>query len=195
MKRIIIATTALVITLAACSAAKKTAQKQAVVLDTYGTQQPLEDTFLHRLQQENDIVLAAYTEGLAWGTHYNYTVAARKNNVWQGYVYIISGTVNKPVATIMQAVINADAANAAVAMAGNEALWTGKDDRSKCNTSVSDGTTSYLLMASGDKVLKTGYYMPEVYQRNCPDSSRQLFLDAFEKVKGLAGRTTGAVNN
>lgn len=196
MKKLIIATTALVITLAACSASKKAAQTQAVVLDTYGTRQPLEDTFLHRLQQENDLVLAAWTESLAWGRHYNYTIAARKNNVWQGYAYVVSGTINAPKVSIIPAGINADSANAAAAFAENAALWTGKDDHSNCTTTVSDGTTSYLMMVSGEKVLQVSYYMPDVYQRSCPDSSRQLFLEAFGKVKRLAssGWSTRANN-
>jgi len=181
--------------LAACSASKKAAQKQAVLFDTYATSQLLEDTFLHRLQQENDVVLAAYTEGLAWGRHYNYTIAARKNNAWQGYSYSISGTVNAPTVSVTPVSINADSANAATAFVANAALWAGKDNRSNCNMSVSDGSTSYLLLTAGEKVLKVGYYMPDIYQQNCPDSSRQLFLDAFDRIKRLvAGKGALAKN-
>lgn len=198
MKKLIIAITALVVALAACSSSRQAAQLKYTptpIIDTYGTQQQLEDTFLHRLQQENDLVLAAYSESLAWGRHYNYTIAARKNNVWQGYVYSVSGTIKAPKVNIMPANINADSANAAAAFGENAALWTGKDDHSSCTTTVSDGSTSYLMMASGEKVLRVGYYMPDIYQRSCPDSSRQLFLEAFDKVRRLAGGGAGVKAN
>jgi len=191
MKRIIIATTVLIVTLAACSAGKQAAHSPqadaAAIIAANGTSQQLEDTFLHRLQQENDLLLVAYSGSVAWGRHYSYSIAARKNNVWRGYIYVTAGRVNAPTVSILPASVNADSANAAAAFAENTALWAGKDDRSKCTTQVSDGTTSYLVMAAGDKVLQVNYYLPYIYQVSCPDSSRGLFLQVFDKVKRLAG--------
>jgi hypothetical protein len=165
-----------------CGTAKQAARAQ-VVFDTYGKEEQLADTFLHRLQQENDVVLATYTESLAWGMHYNYTIAVRKNGVWRVYNYTISGTRANAKSLVREMHSNPKAADAALQYLNNSALWGGKDNHETCKIHISDGSTSYLLMAAGGKVLRLSYYMPDTYQQTCPDSSRRLFMDAVWKVR------------
>jgi len=171
-----------------CSSAKQATQAQTII-DTYGQEEQLTDTFLHRLQQENEIILTAYTEALAWGRHYNYTVAVRNNGTWKGYTYAIHGTLNNLKAEITEVQVDAKAADNALLFLNKPALWQGKDNHETCNMQVSDGSSNYLLLASKTRVLKLSYYMPEAYQRNCPDNTRQLFIDAFGKVRALGGKT------
>lgn len=174
----------------ACSSAKKAALAEEeihaqAIIDTLGKQEQLADTFLQRLQQNNELVIAAYTESLAWGRHYSYTIAVRNHGVWQGYSYVISGTRANPSVKVNDIAIDAKAADSAAMLLNNTSLWSGIDNHETCNMQVSDGSTSYLLVAAGGKVLRNKYYMPEMYQQNCPDSSRQLFIEAFGKVRGL----------
>lgn len=184
MKYLIIAIAGLTM-MTACGSARKAAQAETIV-NTYGTDEQLADTFLNRLQHENDVVIAAYTESLAWGRNYNYAVAARKNGVWKGYEYTIKGTRANLIAGVNEVAINSKQAEQVLAFLNNPVLWSGKDNHERCDTQVSDGSSSYLLMAAGDKVLKLKYYMPESYQKFCPDSSRGLFLDAWGRVRGLS---------
>jgi len=179
---------------AACSSARQTVQAQAII-NTYGTDEQLADTFLNRLQQENDVVMAAYTESLAWGRNYNYTIAARKNGVWKGYEYTIKGVRNNPVAGANEVAVNGAKANQTLLLLNNASLWNGKDNYETCNMAVSDGSSSYLLLVAGNKALKLKYYMPGSYQKFCPDSSRQLFLDVWGKVRGLADAGGTPANN
>lgn len=191
MKQLIAAVIISAVFTIGCSSSKKAALvKEAQVralIDTLGRQEQLADTFLHRLQQENELVIAAGTASLAWGQNYNYTIAVRNHGTWQGYVYTISGTRANPRVGISNVAIDSKAADEAALQLNNTALWTGKDNHETCNMQVADGSASSLLVAAGSKVLRNQYYMPEVYQQNCPDSSRQLFIEAFGKVRGLAG--------
>lgn len=174
-----------------CSSARQAAQAKTVnaqaIIDTLGKQEQLADTFLQRLQQDNELVMTAYTESLAWGRHYSYTIAVRNHGAWQGYNYVISGTRANPSVKVNDIAIDAKAADSAAMLLNNTSLWSGIDNHETCNMQVSDGSTSYLLVAAGGKVLRNKYYMPEVYQQNCPDSSRQLFIEAFGKVRELGG--------
>jgi len=185
---IVIISTALI---TGCSSSKQTVHAQEThawsIIDTLGKQEQLADTFLQRLQQDNELVMTAYTESLAWGNNYNYTIAVRNHGAWQGYTYKITGTRANPRVSMSDIAIDSKAADAVALQLNNTALWAGKDNHETCDMQVSDGSTSYLLVAAGGKVLRNKYYMPEVYQQNCPDSSRQLFIDAFGKVRGLGG--------
>lgn len=185
MKKLFIIAT-LSIALFSCSSSRQSVSAQQVI-DSYGTNEQLTDTFLHRLQQENDVVMAAYSESLAWGRHYNYTIAVRNNGKWKGYSYTVSGTFNNMKAQVTDVPVDAKAADATLATLNNAALWQGRDNHETCNMQVNDGSTSYLLMAALNKVLKLGYYMPDAYQRSCPDAGRQLFLEALGKVRNLTG--------
>ncbi|HWB27910.1 MAG TPA: hypothetical protein VG738_20700 [Chitinophagaceae bacterium] len=170
-----------------CSASRRAAAQLPAFADTYGKEEQLTDTVLHRLQQENDVVIAAYTQNMSWGVHFDYTILTNKGGLWKSYLYSISGTFAKKqtLFTEMPAT-NKKAADSILALLNNQALWRSRDNHETCNMQVSDGATSYLLMASPSKVLRLSYYMPEQYQKFCPDSSRQQFISVFNKVQNLA---------
>ncbi|HVX51580.1 MAG TPA: hypothetical protein VHB48_15570 [Chitinophagaceae bacterium] len=187
MKHLFVLTATIFVLAAACTGSRQaTAQQAQQFVDKYGKNEQLADTLLQRLQNENDIVLAACTQNMSWGLHIDYTILTGKAGLWKGYLYSISGTFAKKQTLLTEMPApNKAAADSMLVLLSNQALWRGRDNHETCNMQVSDGATSVLLMASRGKTLRVSYYMPDSYQKFCPDSTRQLFIDAFGKMKAL----------
>ena len=176
--------------LAACTGSKQLLQAQAVI-NKYGTTVQLTDTFLLRLQQDNDLVLANAVEHTAWGHNITWQIIARKNGQWTGYSYKILSARGNQIQQDSMVVAVADCNNALLFFT-NGAAWETVTGAPKCNTTISDGGTWYLLMLTPAKQLRSKYYEPAFYQQHCPDSTRQAFLDAFNKLNSVFGEKNTA---
>src|SRR6478735_3155632 len=58
--------------------------------------QPVEDSVLQKLQNENELVIAFAIEKFAWVRSIDYHILAQNNNEWKGYVYHKNLMYNNP---------------------------------------------------------------------------------------------------
>jgi len=182
MKKITIVSCVLLLIITACSISKTAMHAQAVV-EKYGKDEQIADTFLHRLQQENDLVLANAVEHTAWGHNITYQVIARKGGQWKGYNYKVLNAKGGQI-QISEANVTANDGNNVLPFFEKEGIWKERTEgENKCGTVINDGSMWYLLLITPAKVLRSTYYEAAFYQQHCPDSTRQMFLDAFEKVR------------
>ncbi len=183
MKKWLIIVTIFAITVVACSTVKNAAQSQPVV-EQYGKEEQLTDSFLRTLQQQNDLVLAAAIENTAWSKNTSYQIIARKNGVWKRYTYKVNAFNRQPPQTGTMDV-SKEACEAILTSFAQPGIWKTKSNSAKmaCNVTINDGLTWHLLMFTPVKVLRFTYYEPQFYQDHCPDADRQLFLDATNKMK------------
>lgn len=174
--------------LVACSSAKNTTQAQSII-EQYGKTEQLTDSFLHKLQLENDIVLASAIENTAWSKNTTYQIIARKNGAWKGYTYKVNAFNRQPPQTGTVDVAK-DACEAIASSFEQPGIWKNKSESAKmaCNVTINDGLTWHLLIISSSKVLRSTYYEPQFYQEHCPDADRQLFLDASNRMKEVFGK-------
>jgi len=194
MKKITIVSCVLLLIITACSTSKTAMHAQAVA-EKYGKDEQIADTFLHRLQQENDLVLANAVEHTAWGHNITYRVIARKGGQWKGYNYKVLNAKGGQV-QINETSVNASDCNSVLPFFEKEGIWKERTEgENKCGAVINDGSTWHLLLITPAKVLRSTWYEPAFYQQHCPDSTRQMFLDAFEKVKVVLGGSPAGVNN
>jgi len=171
-----------IILLAACAGNKNMAQTPGV-FDQYGKEEQLNDPFLHGLQQQNDIVLAIATENTALGKRITYQVLAMKKGKWQGYKYVNS---TRPVQIRTGDItVSKTACDSVIQFLKQIEVWKIRDNagKSNCNAVINDGSNWHLLIITPTKVTRSAFYEPQFYQEHCPDASRQLFLDATNKIK------------
>ncbi len=197
MKYIFLTTTVAAFALLACTGPKKAAYLQNSAAG-YGQVEQLADTFLHTLQQQNDVVLASAGENTAWGHSITYHILAQHNNKWAGYLYNIA--VNNRVA-INPLPVSKQAGDSVLAFFIEKQVWkiTGDKGRNFCDSInnrkscvINDGTITHLLIITPTSVIPSSYYEPVFYQRCCPNAMRQLFLQAVDKIQTATGGTGGA---
>jgi hypothetical protein len=182
--------------LLACTGPKKAAYLQKSSAG-YGRVEQLADSFLHSLQQQNDVVLASAVENTAWGHSISYHILAQHNNKWAGYLYSIA--VNKRV-IISPLQVSKPAADSVLGFFIENQVWKIEGDKGRnfCDSTygrkscvINDGTTTHLLIVTPTGVIRPTYYEPLFYQRCCPNAMRQLFLQAVDKVQTATGGSGG----
>lgn len=197
MKYLLLTITVAAIALLACTGPKKAVYLQNSSAG-YGQVEQLADTFLHRLQQQNDVVLAAAVENTAWGHSISYHILAQHNNKWAGYLYNIA--VNKRV-TISPLQVSKPAGDSVLAFFIENQVWKIEGDKGRnfCDSTngrkscvINDGANTHLLIATPSRIIRPTYYEPVFYQRCCPNTMRQLFLQAVDKVQTATGGSGGA---
>jgi hypothetical protein len=183
--------------LLACTGPKKAAYLQKSSAG-YGQVEQLADSFLHSLQQQNDVVLASAVENTAWGHSISYHILAQHNNKWAGYLYSIA--VNKRV-TINPFPVSKTAGDSVLGFFIEKQVWTIEGDKGRnfCDSTygrkscvLNDGATTHLLIVTPTSVIRPTYYEPLFYQRCCPNAMRQLFLQAVDKIQTASGGNGGA---
>jgi hypothetical protein len=189
MKLIISAAICITAIFIACGSGKNMAAGQAP-FEQHGMEEQLPDSFLHKLQQENEVVLAYAIENTAWGHSIAYSIIAHKNNEWKGYNYSINVKHNT---TINPVEVSATACDSVLAFFTGKEIWKidGDKGRGACNDTsgkknciINDGRTWRLLVMTPQRVTRCSYYEPQFYEDCCPgNGERRLFLDAVEKIK------------
>lgn len=187
MKRLIYIT-AICITTGAFSNIKSQSLGRVLVNKNDGSVQ-LTDSFLLRLQQENDIVLATVYENNSFFINIAYRIIARKNGAWKGYVYTITSLNKIPPKTITNTNVSQSACDSALMAFQQAPTWKNKIDSAQinCEWAVDDGSTWYLLMMTPNKLSSNYYYEPQAYQHHCPDADRLSFLYATNKIDIIFG--------
>ena len=175
------------LTLASCMA-----QKTSIVtmVDETGNNQPLEDSVLNNLRNNNDIVIAYAVENFAWARKINYTIIAQKNGEWKGYNYEKSLMKQNPSQNINSISINKTACDSLANYIMQTKAWMIKGDNGKnfCangnkNCNIYDVPTERLWVITKQTVINPSYYAPEFYERCCPDKDRALFLSVKKKIE------------
>lgn len=164
-------------------------------IEQYGKDEPLTDSVLLRLQQDNDVVLAFAVANYAWVKSVSYRIIALNKQQWKGYTYAVNYTRHTSTG-LVETPVQADSCEAlwklirereAVRIKGDngEDFCTG-EKKADCN--INDGATWQLWFIAKTKIAAPSYYEPEFFERCCPgDKDRQLFLDVAGKLKTIVG--------
>jgi hypothetical protein len=176
-----------VITIASCMA-----QKNSIItaVDQAGNNQPLEDSVLNNLRNDNDIVIAYAIENFAWVRKINYTIIAQKNGEWKGYEYernLMKQNLSQKISSVS---VNKTACDSLVNYIMQNKVWTIKGDNGEnfCtngnkNCNIFDVATERLWIITNQTVINPSYYAPEFYEKCCPDKDRALFLSVKKKIE------------
>ena len=180
-----------------CSAQKTSTQNTLQDnIKSVGSQAPIEDEELQKLQSENDLVIAYAVENFAWARSIDYKIIAQKNNEWKGYRYhknLMANDVASP--TTFNAVpVNKSACDELLSYITEKNAWTIKGDNGsnfctngakQCN--INDAPGARLWLITKDAVVNPSYYAPEFYERCCHDEQRSLFLSITQKIATIVG--------
>jgi len=178
------------ITLASCMA-----QKNSIIteVDEAANNQPLEDSVINNLRNDNDIVIAYAVENFAWVKKINYTIVAQKNGEWKGFVYERSFMKQDPSQNINSININKNACDSLIDYIQQAKAWTITGDNgtnfctnSSRNCNINDAASGRLWIITKKSVINPSYYAPEFYEKCCPDKDRALFLSIKEKIEKAA---------
>lgn len=159
--------------------------------DNYARAEQVTDTFLHSLQQNNELVIAYAVETYAWAKTVNYQILAKNGNEWKGYSYYINKSnqgASKPPTEI---VVSADECNKLWKFMQQKEAWKIPGDKGEnfCpdgnkNCNINDGANWRLLIITKDKVTDPSYYEPAFFEKCCPgNEQRKLFVETVDKIK------------
>jgi len=194
MKRIFLAVAVIIIL--SCN---NTRVMSASNLNEYGRTEQVTDTFIHSLQQNNELVLAFAVETYAWAKTISYHILVKNKNEWKGYNYFVSITGGGSQKKELVKVSN-DECNAVWSFMQSKEAWKITGDKGedfccgakKSNCNINDGTTWRLLIITKDKVTDPSYYEPAFFEKCCPgNEERKLFLEATDKIKHAVPAVNG----
>jgi len=171
------------------------AQKNSIIteVDEAANNQPLEDSVINNLRNDNDIVIAYAVENFAWVKKINYTIVAQKNGEWKGFVYERRFMKQDPSQNINSININKNACDSLIDYIQQAKAWTITGDNgtnfctnSSRNCNINDAASGRLWIITKKSVINPSYYAPEFYEKCCPDKDRALFLSIKEKIEKAA---------
>ncbi|CAN5125222.1 hypothetical protein BH11BAC6_BH11BAC6_01560 [soil metagenome] len=169
----------------------------------YARQEQVTDSFLHTLQQNNEVVLAFAVETFAWAKTVNYHIIALNKNEWKGYTYYInksSGNLSK----LMEVSVSEDECSAVWKFIQDKQAWKIKGDdgtgfcsgSQKSNCNINDGAGWRLLIIIKDKIADPAYYEPAFYEECCPgNEERKLFIEVSDKIKNAVKLNDNGAEN
>lgn len=168
------------------------AQKASIInrFDAAGKDQPLEDSILNNLRNENDIVIAYAIENFAWVKKIGYKIIAQKDGKWQGYDYTVNLMRTDASRSIGPAKINEAVCDSLAAYLTQTNAWKIKGDsgtnfctNGSTNCNINDAASERLWIITKKTVMNPSYYAPEFYEQCCPDINRALFLSVKKKIE------------
>ena len=168
----------------------------AASFDQYGRTGQANDSVLHNLQQNNELVLAFAFETYAWAKTVTYKAIALNNNEWKGYNWYINKSQGQVMPNVNPMTVNNDSCNAIWNFFKAREVWKIKGDTGEgfctgnkangCN--INDGSYLRLLIITKDKITDPAYYEPEFFEACCPgNTGRALFLEAVNKMQAAMG--------
>jgi hypothetical protein len=175
------------------------AQKISVVrqVDSFGNDQPIEDSVIRRLRENNDLIVAYAVENFAWVRSVNYLIIASKNDEWTGYWYYVNLMHNQSQSNvpgnINPAEVNQAACDSLVQFITQTKAWNIRGDSGQnfcpgsnksCNINDAAGARLWIITQKG--LVNPSYYAPEFFEQCCPgDKDRALFLSITKKIQDL----------
>ncbi|MEP7317594.1 MAG: hypothetical protein ABI921_02600 [Panacibacter sp.] len=163
----------------------------------YGRTEQVSDPFLHKLQQNNELVLVYAFETYAWAKTVTYNAIALSNNQWTGYNWYVNKSAGAGVEpNVNPSEVSSDSCNALWNFFKEKEVWKIKGDNGenfcdstdKIGCNINDGAQWRLLIITKDKVIDPSYYEPEYFENCCPGKKdRALFVEAVHKIKSLMG--------
>lgn len=156
--------------------------------------QPVEDSVLQKLQNENELVIAFAIEKFAWVRSIDYHILVQNNNEWKGYIYhqnLMPNNTGSPT-TIGETKVDKTAADALLNFLTKNKAWTIKGDAENgfcadgnkdCN--INDAAGSRLWFITKTSAINPSYYAPDFYEKCCPEKQRGLFLAITQKIAEL----------
>ncbi len=188
------------VTLFACAfifSCKTTGSLSLTELEQHAVAAPVEDSVLHALQQQYDVVIGAATENYAWIRNVTYTLLCKKDNSWTGYSYYKNnmppGDKKNYIAfTLTPAAVNNNSCDSLLASMLQHKVWDIKGDSEngfcsgdkQCN--ITDAATKRLWVITQTKFIAPSYYAPEFFEECCPgNEQRKQFLDITARIQGM----------
>ncbi|MBG9376202.1 hypothetical protein I5907_08145 [Panacibacter sp. DH6] len=171
-----------------------THKMSAGTFDQYARTEQATDSFLHALQQQNEVVLAFAVESNAWVRAVDYRIIALNKGTWKGYTYY-KRTSGAPSQTINDIEVVQDSCNAAWHFVQANEAWkisgdNGKDfcaGERKSNCNIYDGVTWRLMIITRDRIADPSYYEPRFYDDCCPgNTERKLFITTTDILRAAA---------
>lgn len=174
------------------------AQKTSLIsnIETLGNKQAVEDDILHKLQTENDLIIAYAVENFAWVKSMDYHIIAQKDNKWKGYSYhknLMTTSAGSPT-LITEEKVNKAACDSILNYVTEKQAWIIKGDNGEnfCtdgnkNCNINDASSLRLWLITKNAVINPSYYAPDFYEKCCPDEQRGLFLSITKKIASVFG--------
>ena len=161
--------------------------------DQYARAEQVADSFLHVLQQQNEVVLAFAVESYAWVRAVDYRIIAMNKGEWKGYTYYkrLTGGPSEKHETIS---VPKDSCNEIWKFIQTNEAWKIKGDDGKdfcsgdkkSNCNINDGVTWRLFILTKDKITDPSYYEPVFFEECCPgNTGRKLFIETVNKIKNV----------
>ena len=174
------------------------AQKDLLVssIEASTKKQPAEDSVLHRLQGENDLVIAYAVENFAWVRSIDYRILVQNNNEWKGYRYhanLMRSNAGTPTSITpvnvdkagSDSLLNYITAKKVWDIKGDSESGPCRDGNKNCNINDAAGARLWIITKNGS--INPSYDAPEFYENCCPDEQRGLFLSITKKIAGIIG--------
>jgi len=173
-------------------------QKNTLIsnVETAGNKQAVEDEILHKLQNENDLIVAYAVENFAWVKSMDYHIIAQKDNEWKGYKYhknLMTNSAGSPT-TLTEEKVDKAACDSILNYVTEKKAWTIKGDNGEnfCtdgnkNCNINDAPGLRLWLITKNASINTSYYAPDFYEKCCPDEQRGLFLSITKKIASVFG--------
>jgi hypothetical protein len=169
------------------------AQKNVLVnnIEISGNKEPIEDSELHKLQTENDLIIAYAVENFAWVKSMDYHIIAQKNGEWKGYKYhrnLMTNNAGSPT-TITEEKVDRATCDAILNYITEKKAWTIKGDSEDgfCtdgnkNCNINDASSLRLWIITKNAAIDPSYYAPDFFEKCCSDEQRGLFLSITKKI-------------
>ncbi|MEP6464991.1 MAG: hypothetical protein ABJB05_01745 [Parafilimonas sp.] len=176
------------------------AQKNILIshIESSGNSISVQDSILHKLQTENDLIIAYAVENFAWVKSMDYHIIVQKGNVWKGYKYhrnLMMNNAGSPTSVTLEKVDKA-ACDSILNYITEKKVWNIKGDAEDgfCadgnqNCNINDAASLRLCIITKNALINPSYYAPDFFEKCCPDEQRGLFLSITKKIASAFGES------
>lgn len=154
--------------------------------------QPIEDSVIENLRQQNDVLLIAATVNMAWAKNISYHILAKKGSEWKGISYFKNKMPNgNPPDVINDVAVDKQVCESILQMVETNKAWTitgdeGKDFCADKKCMIYDAAIKLMMITTPSGYSAATYYAPEYFEECCKGNpQRALFVLITGKIDAM----------